>query len=338
MLWFRGTRFVLRKKPAGGLLLPTAHRVESEYEMLSALHKYNTKLSTPPDRKIPIPEPVLLCKDSSIIGTPFYVMEFLEGRIFTDMRMPEISPKDRRECWLAAVRTLVALGQVIPAEIGLSNFAASTDYFPRQIKRFSRTLIDQAVVVDIDTKKPIGDIPHSHELIAWYKDNYPNESRTGSRIVHGDYKVDNLIYHPTENKVIGILDWELCTLGNPLADFGNLTLQWSVDKNDLPDGVTSLRAFKGTSPDSPITLEELELEYCSLTGQPRPMDGIIFVRSWTIFKLAVISQGIAARFARRQASSDDAWKYGKTFPLLGYLAWRVLDVEGIKLDSKKAKL
>ena len=97
MLLFRGTRFVLRKKPAGQLLSPTAHRVEREYEMLSALHKYNMKPSTPLDKKIPIPEPILLCEDSSIIGTPFYIMEFLEGRIFTDMRMPELPPKDKRE-------------------------------------------------------------------------------------------------------------------------------------------------------------------------------------------------------------------------------------------------
>ncbi|KAK2463098.1 hypothetical protein APHAL10511_004753 [Amanita phalloides] len=331
----KGTRFVLRKKPAGQLLSSTAHQVEREYKMLNALHKHNTNPSTPLENKIPIPEPIMLCEDSSIIGTPFYIMEFLDGRIFTDDRMLEIPPRDRRECWLAAVRTLAALSQISPAEIGLSDFGPPTSYFPRQVKSLSRVSSKQAATIDIDTKRPVGDIPFFHELTEWYKRSFPDERKTGSRIVHGDYKIDNLVFHPTENRVIGILDWELCTLGNPLTDLGNMTLRWSISESARPDFITG---FKGSSQDVPIALEELEREYCRLTRQPYPIEGIIFVRSWTVFRLAVICQGIAARSARRQASSENAGKYAETFPFLGRLALKVLEEEGIDVTLGRTKL
>lgn len=121
--------------------------------------------------------------------------------------------------WLSAIHALAALSSLSPTDVGLSSFGPSTAYFPRQIKSLSRVSSAQAAVTDIDTHKPVGDIPRFNELIKWYQQNLPDEGKTGLRIVHGDYKLDNLIFHPTENRVIGILDWELCTLGSPVCMF-----------------------------------------------------------------------------------------------------------------------
>ncbi|KAG6902760.1 hypothetical protein C0995_011908 [Termitomyces sp. Mi166 len=346
-----GTKFVLRKKPAGQLLSKTAHQVEREYTVLRALHKFNRSRTTSASQKIPVPEPILLCEDNAVIGTPFYIMEFLDGRIFTDSRMLEVSAEDRHECWLSAVRTLANLHSVSPDAVGLSSFGPSTDYFPRQIKSLSRVSSAQAVVKDIETGEAIGNLPFFDELVSWYKENLPNEKKTGLRIVHGDYKLDNLVFHPTKNYVIGILDWEMCTLGSPLADLGNMTLPWSVDMSNIPQNIPfTLRGYKGKAKDMPVALEDLEKEYCRLTNQPYPIPEMVFVRSWTLFKvssdidlfrmisdsdqLGIISQGIAARYARRQASSEHAYMHAAGFQIIGNLAKIALETEGVLLVPK----
>ncbi|KEP51381.1 kinase subdomain protein PKL/CAK/ACAD protein [Rhizoctonia solani 123E] len=329
-----GTRFVMRKKPGGRLLSPTAHAVEREYKILHAIHTHNTRNKS--RSPIPIPRPILLCEDSSIVGTPFYVMEFLDGRIFSDPRMLEIPKEDRKQCWLSAVKSLAALSSLVPSEVGLEDFGPRTPYFPRQIKSLSRVSQAQARAVDLETKQAVGPIPDYDEMIAWYQEHLPDESKTGLRIVHGDYKIDNLIFHPTEPRVIGILDWELCTLGSPLADLANLIMPYHVDPAEVPPP-NAISGFKGQPADAvPCSLEELERTFCDGFGIPYPITEMVFTNSWMMFRLSIISQGIAARYAQRQASSANAKMQGDRFPMLGRMAKRLM-LEGSSA-LPKAKL
>ncbi|KDQ20079.1 hypothetical protein BOTBODRAFT_27500 [Botryobasidium botryosum FD-172 SS1] len=332
-----GTRYVLRKKPAGKLLSKTAHAVEREFRVLAAIHAHNTHPRTPASKRVPVPEPIILCEDNAVVGTPFYVMEFLDGRIFTDVRMPEIEEAERRQCWLSAVRSLAALSSLSPSDLGLDSFGSHKPYFPRQIKALGAVSDAQARATDIETGAAVGPIPFWDESLAWYTRHLPDESKTGLRIVHGDYKIDNLVFHPTEPRVIGILDWELCTLGSPLADLGNFTIPFHVPVDGLPSA-SNFRGFKGAKGANapPISYEELEREYARLTGAESPIREMAFVSSWMLFRLAIISQGIAARYARRQASSANAAIQAKAFPLLGQLAKDVYMENESR--SQKAKL
>jgi hypothetical protein len=217
--------------------------------------------------------------------------------------------------WLSAVRALAALSSLSPTALGLSSLGSAKPYFPRQIRSLTRVSLAQAAAADVDTGAPVGKIPRFDDLLRWYTAHLPDEAKTGSRVVHGDYKLDNLVFHPTENRVIGILDWELCTLGSPvrplpllpfspfhsltpptcaqLADLANLTQPWSIDPARIPNfseyaQFSLMRGFKNKpGSDVPIAYAELEREYCRLTGWPGPLKEMAFANSWMLFRVSL---------------------------------------------------
>lgn len=231
---------------------------------------------------------------------------------------------------MAAVRSLAALSSLSPSDLGLDNFGPCKPYFPRQLKSLAKVSLAQSQAVDVDTKQPVGPVPNFESTMDWYRSHLPDESKMGVRIVHGDYKLDNLVFHKTEPRVIGILDWELCTLGSPLADLSNMTIPFWVDRSH-----PTIQGLKN-APDSPIQLEDIRREYCRLMKQPYPLEGAMFASSWMIFRLAIIAQGIAARYARRQASSERAAAQGSTFAFWGNLAREIIESqESTSIPSAK---
>ena len=195
----KGIEYVMRKKPPGKLLSHTAHAIEREYRIIKAIGEHTD---------VPVPKVYCLCMDETILGTPFYVMEFIDGRIYSDVRLPDIkSEEERRECWQSAISTLAKLHLVDPIKIGLSDYGSHEDFYPRQIRSLGR--VSQAQAKVSADAKTVGQISDIDWLLKWYERKVP----TGELcVVHGDYKIDNLIFHPTESRVIGVLDWELSTL------------------------------------------------------------------------------------------------------------------------------
>ncbi|CAO3607883.1 unnamed protein product [Cunninghamella echinulata] len=309
-------QYVLRKKPPGSLLSKTAHAVEREYRIINALGQHTN---------VPVPKVYALCEDNSVIGTPFYVMEFLKGRIFEDVRMLSLSYEDRKQCWYSALETLAKLHQVDFKAIGLESYGRSSGFYDRQMKSLGKVSQAQAAVVDQDTGKNVDALPRLDELFAWFKRNQPKDTTT---IVHGDFKIDNLIYHPTENRVIGVLDWELSTIGHPYSDLANLFQPYYIPA----DAGGFLRAKRPL----PIPeVEELMQIYCKNSNTPYPIPQWSFAVAFSHFRLAVIAQGIAARIARKQASSAVAKLYASKSVPMQLLALEFVDQGDLTPSSSK---
>lgn len=305
----KGRKYVLRKQPPGALVSKSAHRVDREFLMIKALHSTG---------KVPVPRVITLCQDKKVIGTDFYVMEFIQGRIFHDPTFPSLSPKDKQECWDAAIRALSQLHSVDPRNIGLpESFTKNmSSHYPRQTVTLAKVEAAQAAVKDDKTGKELGRIPNFDQIIEWMKSNMPQERVA---IVHGDYKIDNLIFHPTENRVIAILDWELCTIGHPLADLGNLLHPYMIPGNG--DGV--MKGLKNVSQKNwPAGLPALETQlatYAKYAGwNPAPLWPFAVV--YAHLRLSVITHGIAARLSRGQASSAHAKDLANAYLILSKLA------------------
>ncbi len=287
--------YVLRRKPPGNLL-KSAHAVDREYKIIKALKKVN----------FPVPETHILCTDDSVIGTIFYVMEFLQGRIFWDADMPDCTIKERCMIYDDLNKNLAVLHNLDYEILGLSDFGVPGNYFARQISRWSKQYRYS------ETKK----IKEMDKLIEWLPQNIPDNDE--SSIVHGDYRMDNVIVHPTEPKIIGILDWELSTIGHPLGDFTYNLLSWQ-----MPDiGIGSGGLFGQNIKELGIPSEEEYINsYCERTGLSCGIEDREFYSAYNFFRLAAILQGIAGRVRDGTASNAKAKSLIKAIEPLADIGW-----------------
>lgn len=291
-----GRQYVLRRKPPG-VLLPSAHAVEREYTVMKALGEAG----------FPAPLMFGLCEDPQVLGTAFYVMEFVEGRIFWDAYLPGMEPEERRALYDASNATLAQLHAINVEEAGLSEYGKPGNYFERQIGRWTKQY-------KAAETRPI---PSMDRLIDWLPANAPEQERIS--VVHGDYRLDNMIFHPTEPRVIAVLDWELSTLGDPLADFTYQLMQWRTPK-EIRSGFLGVDLKSLGIP----TEDEYVAAYCKRTGR----DGIPnldFYIAYNIFRLAGIAQGVYARALQGNASNDRAKELGALVEPMAEYAWTIAE-------------
>ena len=276
--------YVLRRKPPGKLL-KSAHAVDREFRVMQALAETD----------VPVPAVHLLCDDEDIIGSMFFVMEYVEGRIFWNAALPELDNPERAATYSAMNRVLAALHAVDYAHAGLADFGKPGDYFARQLARWT----GQYRASETDP------IPQMDRLIDWLKQNLPgDDGRTA--LIHGDFRLDNMIFHPSEPRVLALLDWELSTLGHPYADLAYQCMQLRVPTDLTIPGLGGVdRAALGI-PSEAAYVEE----YCRRRG----LDGIAnwnFYLAFSFFRLVAILQGVKKRALDGNASSEKALRYGE---------------------------
>jgi aminoglycoside phosphotransferase (APT) family kinase protein len=295
-------QYVMRAKPGPvAKLLPSAHAIEREFRVMQALH----------GTQVPVARMHVLCEDESVIGRAFYVMEFVQGRVLWDQELPGMSPADRRALYLELNRVLAALHSVPYLERGLETYGKPGNYFERQIGRWSKQY--QASITQ--------PIPEMDKLIDWLPTHMPDSARAPlTSIVHGDYRLDNVIFHPTEPRILAVLDWELSTLGHPLADFSYNCMAWHIPPGTFRGiGGLDLQALGIPSEDEYIRL------YCERTGLATP-DALAqdwnFYLAYNMFRIAAILQGIAKRVESGTASSDEAVAAGARARPMAEIAWQ----------------
>ncbi|OAL07311.1 APH-domain-containing protein [Phaeosphaeriaceae sp. SRC1lsM3a] len=303
------TRYILRKKPTGTIISPVAHQVDREYKVLKALGSVDG---------FPVPKVYCLCMDTSIIGTAFYVMEFVKGRIITDPNLSTLPPTERRAAWFSMVSTLAWLHSIDPDSIGLSDFGKKTGFYTRHCNTFSRIEAQQAKVKDKSTGKELGRAhPQFDEIVDYIRKNVPTD-RTS--IVHGDYKFDNVILHPTEPRVIAILDWELSTIGHPLMDAVYVVgPYWNRASKSGISGGPKVEArddqggevydVENQARNGMPSMDELMDEYTRITGWDPRKDQWEIAKVFHLMRGSTISHGIQARTISGQASSEFSHVY-----------------------------
>lgn len=295
--------YVLRTKPGPvAKLLPSAHAIEREFRVMQGLQGTD----------VPVPQMHVLCEDESIIGRAFYVMEFVQGRVLWDQTLPGMTNTERTAIYDEMNRVMAALHTVKFVERGLESYGRPGNYFERQIGRWSKQYVASVT-------QPIPEMDH---LMAWLPANMPSSALDASKvsIVHGDYRLDNLMFHPTEPRVLAVLDWELSTLGHPLADFSYLCMSWHI-----PPG--TFRGIGGVDIAAlgiPSESENIH-RYCDRTGLATPADlktDWNFYLAYNMFRIAAILQGIAKRVEAGTASNDEAKVNGAGARPMAELAWK----------------
>ncbi|MBP6764132.1 MAG: phosphotransferase [Rubrivivax sp.] len=304
-----GCAYVMRTKPGpAARLLPSAHAVEREFRVMKALAGTG----------VPVARMHLLCEDEAVIGRAFYVMEFMDGRVLWDQALPGMTPAQRAAHYDEMNRVMAALHGVDVAAVGLADYGKPGNYFERQIGRWSKQFLASIT-------EPIEEM---HKLIDWLPTHIPVEAMDPAQVsvVHGDYRLDNLVFDKAGPRILAVLDWELSTLGHPLADFSYHCMAWHI-----PPGV--FRGIGGLDlPALGIPSErDYVARYCERTGRSNP-DALMadwnFYLAYNLFRLASITQGIAKRVVDGTAASAQARATGAATPTLAQMAWKFAQAAG----------
>lgn len=281
---FDDIEYVLRKQPPGELL-PSAHQVDREHRVQKALH----------DAGFPVAEQFLYSDDRSIVGTPFYVMERMAGRVFKDTSLPGCAPDERREMYRSLAETLAQLHRFDPAALGLDDFGRPGDWYRRQFRRWSRNFAETQT-------QPM---PAMAPLAAWLEDNMPEDNET--RIAHGDYRMGNVMFHPTEPRVVAVFDWEISTLGHPLGDLAYCAILYG----STPDQFYGVEGLDLSELGIPA-FEEFDAIYCAAAGRDAGLTNAHMAHAF--YRFAAILDGVRARGLAGNAASMDAANVGLIAP------------------------
>jgi len=286
--------YALRRKPPGKLL-PSAHAVEREYKVIKALHGVG----------FPVARPYVLCEDESVIGTAFFVTDCVDGRVLWDQALPGMSREERGAIWDELNRVIAQLHGIDYKAVGLEDFGKTGDYVARQVSRWSK----QYRASEIER------IEQMDRLIEWLPANIPPGDETA--VVHGDYRLDNTIFHPSEPRILAVLDWELSTLGHPLADFAYHCMSWHI----APGKFRGIAGLDLAALGIPTERQYVEL-YCKRAGRkgidPSTWD---YYMAYNLFRIAAITQGIAKRVVDGTAASEHAREAGSRTRPLAELGW-----------------
>jgi aminoglycoside phosphotransferase (APT) family kinase protein len=294
--------YALRRKPFGDLL-PSAHAIEREFQIISALYPTN----------FPVPKPYCFCESKDVIGAPFYIMQAVQGTTYWNGALPQMQPSERRAHYFAMIETMAKLHQINPDAIGLSNYGKAGNYFQRQIERWTKQY--RASQTD--------ELAAMEALIEWLPASMPEQTHIS--IVHGDYRIDNLIFDLKSPEVLAVLDWELSTLGDPLADLTYFLMNWIMPH----EGQSGIGGLDHTSLGIP-TLSEALSHYCRLIGR-EPLESLDWYFAYNLFRITAILQGVKKRSLQGNASSPKALIMAQKIEPLSSAALGFAKSHGLKI-------